>query len=722
MRNINIEVDSDGVALITLDMPGRAMNVMNDESIADLEAAVDEVLAKPQVRGAVLASGKPSFIAGADLIWLLDIAEGEGTPEQRAVNVYETVMRVHRLGRRMEAGGTPFVAAIGGLALGGGFELCLACARRIVADDPSISLGLPEAKVGLFPGGGGTQRLPRMIGPLRAAALMSDGRTMSPGEALKAGLVDEVVPATELIARAKGWILAASPEDWVKPWDKKGFRSPGDDPRTLEGSLSFSHANAGHKKRTYGNYPNLDSMLKAVYDGVNVPLDTALRIEARYFANMLVGDAAKNMIRTQFLNLQKANKLERRPADAPKRKITRIGMLGAGMMGAGIAHVAAKSGIDVVVIDRDQASSEKVLSHVRTFADGEIAKGRYTRDAADRALARLKPTTDYSALSDVDLVIEAVFEDSAVKADVIRRAEAAMNPSAIFASNTSTIPITSLAEFSGRPGSFIGMHFFSPVERMPLLEIIMGRATGTAALALAMDFARQVGKTPIVVNDSRGFYTSRVFATYTAEGCEMLMEGINPALIENAGRMAGMPVSPLALCDEVALDLIHSVNLQTARDLGREHPATPAEALVKRMVEQEKRIGKKAGKGFYEYPAGQAKRLWHRLSDLAPQRADQPDVEELKQRFLVIQALEASRCLEENVVTSPADADVGAYLGWGFAPWTGGPISYIDTLGADRFVALCRKFEQAHGSRFKPTRTLLEIAEKGGRLNTFEAA
>lgn len=722
MQNLRLDVDADGIALISFDMPGRSMNVLNDASIRDYGAAVDKVLSSPDIKGAVVTSAKPGFMAGADLDWLLELAESEGTEQERALAVYEAVMVLQEVLRRTENGGKPFVSAIGGLALGGGFELCLACGYRVVADDPSIQLGLPEAKVGLFPGGGGTQRLSRMLGPMQALPLLVEGRTMSPGEALELGLVDEIAPAGEVVARAKARILASGPEDWIKRWDRKGFRAPGDDPRTLDGSLAFAFANALHRKKSYGNYPNLDAIHKAVYDGLNVPLDTALRIEARYFAQMLVGDAARNMVRTQFVNLQKANKLTGRPAGVPSKRIRKVGVLGAGMMGAAIAHVAARSGIAAVVIDRDEEASGKVLSHIRKSSARDVEKGRISPADLDRTLSLVTPTTDYGALGDVDIVIEAVFEDSAVKAEVIARAEAAMDPSAVFASNTSTIPITSLAEFSRRPERFIGMHFFSPVERMPLLEIIMAQRTGSEALAIAMDFARQTRKTPIVVNDSRGFYTSRVFSTYTAEGCHMLMEGISPALIENAGRMAGMPVSPLALSDEVALDLIHRVNLQTARDLGRDHPATPAEALIKRMVEQENRIGKKAGKGFYDYPAGERKRLWHGLADIAPPRADQPEIEELKQRLLVIQALEAARCLEENVVTSATDADIGAYLGWSFAPWTGGPISYIDTLGTDRFVALCRRFEQSCGGRFSPTDGLVELASSGGRVAPQPAA
>jgi 3-hydroxyacyl-CoA dehydrogenase/enoyl-CoA hydratase/3-hydroxybutyryl-CoA epimerase len=421
------------------------------------------------------------------------------------------------------------------------------------------------------------------------------------------------------------------------------------------------------------------------------------------------------MIRTLFLNLQKANKLARRPKDVPKREVSRIGVLGAGMMGAAIAHVSAEAGIEVVLIDRDQGTADRGREHAWRQQQGLVEKGRKSQVDADAVVARIAATTDYDKLRGADLVIEAVFEDRAVKADVTRRAEAALAADSVFASNTSTLPITGLAEASVKPERFIGLHFFSPVERMPLVEIILGKRTGDEALALAMDYVQRLRKTPIVVNDSRGFYTSRVFATYTTEGILMLSEGVMPALIENAGKATGMPVAPLALCDEVALDLIHRVTVQTRKDLGDAYREKPSDRIVAEMVEKLHRIGKKAGQGFYDYPKdGGRKRLWPGLADLAPPAPEQPGVAEIKERFLTIQALEAARCLEENVVTDPADADIGAILGWGFAPWTGGPLSYIDTLGAATFVAACDRLAQRRGERFLPTEGLRRMARQGG--------
>jgi 3-hydroxyacyl-CoA dehydrogenase/enoyl-CoA hydratase/3-hydroxybutyryl-CoA epimerase len=703
------EVDGDGIALVTWDMPGRSMNVMGPGSIGDWAACVDRAVADPAVKGLVVTSGKPAFIAGADLAEL----------EQRsgdAQTIYARIQELHRIFRKMETGKKPFVAAINGTAMGGGLEVCLACHYRVVADDPKIQLGLPEAKVGLLPGAGGTQRMLRLLGAMEALPLLLEGRSLSPPEALKRKVVHAVVPREQLVDAAKKWVRenAGNPEAAVQPWDRKGFRIPGADTRTPQGNGAFAWANAMQRKKTGGNYPALDAIQSCIYEGSLVPLDAALRIEARYFTTLMLDPTSKNMIRTLFLEMQKANKLARRPAAVPKRELRKVGVLGAGMMGAAIAHVSAEAGLEVVLIDRDEALTQRGREHAAKQQQSAVEKGRKTKEQADAVVARITATTDYEKLRGAELVIEAVFEDRAVKAEVTKRAEAVLAADGVFASNTSTLPITGLAEVSVRPERFIGLHFFSPVERMPLVEIILGRRTGDEALALAMDYVQRIRKTPIVVNDSRGFYTSRVFATYTTEGMLMLAEGVAPALIENAGKATGMPVAPLALCDEVALDLIHRVTAQTRKDLGASYRERASDRLVAEMVEKLGRVGKKAGQGFYEYPKDGKKRLWSGLEKLAPAAASQPSVDELKERFLVIQSLEAARCYEERVVTDPADADVGAILGWGFAPWTGGPLSYIDTMGAKRFVETCDRLAQRHGERFSPSRLLREMASSGG--------
>jgi len=716
MANLTLTRGDDGIAIVTWDMSGRSMNVMNDASLGEFATAVDAALSDPETKGVVIASGKPAFIAGADLEWL-EALMASGEPEEaRMRDLYDRFIDLHRLFRRIETAKKPFVAAINGTALGGGFEICLACHRRIATDDPRTLLGLPEAKVGLFPGIGGTQRYLRMLGALEALPLLLEGTSLSPAQALARGLVDEVAPVSELVARAKDWIRSTPAEALVKPWDKPGFVVPGADPRTLAGVQAFSAANAMQRAKTYGNYPALDAIQSVVYRGMLVPIDTALRIETKAFVKLMLDPRARNMVRTQFINLQQANKLARRPAAVARKRFTRIGVLGAGLMGSGIAHVAARAGIDVVLLDMSEEAAGRGLDHIRRQQQAAVERGRAKEAEARATVGRVQPTTDYARLADVELVIEAVFENREVKAEVTRRAEAVLGIGAVFASNTSTLPITGLAQASARPERFIGLHFFSPVERMPLVEIIRGERTGEEALAWSMDFVRQIGKTPIVVNDSRGFYTSRVFGTYTREAVLMLADGVRPALIENGGKAAGMPMAPLALSDEVAISLIHQVAVQTAKDLGDKYRATAADRLIAEMVERQGRPGRRAGKGFYDYPPDGPKRLWPGLSRLAPVAETQPSLDEVKTRYLAIQALEAARCLEEKVVTDPADADVGALLGWGFAPWTGGPLSYIDMLGTGPFVELCDRLAQRHGERFLPNPMLRDLARRGAAI------
>jgi 3-hydroxyacyl-CoA dehydrogenase/enoyl-CoA hydratase/3-hydroxybutyryl-CoA epimerase len=718
MTNLTLARGEDGIAVITWDMPGRSMNVMNDASLGEFAAAVDQALSDPETKGVVITSGKPAFIAGADLDWLEAMLAGTpgDSEEARIRSLFGRFMDVHRLFRRIEAAKKPFVAAINGTALGGGFEVCLACHRRIATDDPRALLGLPETKVGLFPGFGGTQRYLRMLGALDALPVLLEGTSMSPAQALARGLVDEVAPAVELVARAKDWIRSAPAEALVKPWDKPGFIVPGPAPRTLAGVQAFSAANAMQRAKTYGNYPALDAIQSVVYRGMQVPLDTGLRIETKAFARLALDPRARNMVRTQFINLQRTNRLARRPAAVVRRRFARIGVLGAGLMGSGIAHVAARAGIDVVLLDTNEETAGRGLDHIRRQQQSAVERGRAGEAEARAIVARVTPTADYARLAGAELVIEAVFENRGVKTEVTCRAEAVLGGEAVFASNTSTLPITGLAQASVRPERFIGLHFFSPVERMPLVEIIRAERTGEEALAWSMDFVRQIGKTPIVVNDSRGFYTSRVFGTYTREAVLMLAEGVRPALIENGGKAAGMPMAPLALSDEVAISLIHQVAVQTAKDLGDKYRPSAADRLIAEMVERQNRPGRRAGKGFYDYPADGPKRLWPGLAQLAPEAAMQPSLDEVKTRYLAIQALEAARCLEENVVTDPADADVGAILGWGFAPWTGGPLSYIDMLGTGRFVELCDRLAQQHGERFVPNPMLRDLARRGAAI------
>jgi len=697
MTNIRVDTDADGIVTLTWDMPGRSMNVLSEGSISEYVAAVDKAIADPSVKGVVVTSGKSAFIAGADLSMLQkqtgEASKPGATPEQGAKAIFDNLMQFNLALRRIEKGGKPFVAAINGLALGGGLEVCLACHYRVVADDPRIQLGLVESKVGLMPGAGGTQRLPRLMGAMAALPMMLEGRTIAPAAALKGGLVHKIVPAADLINEAKAYIRAGGKA--VQPWDEKGFKIPGGDPYSPAASQVFVAGNAMLHAKTMGNYPAPEAIMSAVYEGLLVPIDAALRIEARYMTKVMMHPASRNMIRSLFINMQRANKLERRPKGVPPAKLDKIGVLGAGMMGAGIAYVSAVAGLKVVLIDRSVEEAQKGKSYSAKVLAKQIERGRMKQDDADAVLARITPAADDAGLKDADFVIEAVFEDRAIKADVTKKTAAVLPPGVPFASNTSTLPITGLAEAWRDETAFIGVHFFSPVDKMQLVEIIRGKKTSDATLAVAMDYVQRIRKTPIVVNDSRGFYTSRVFATYTGEGMRMLSEGINPALIENAGRMTGMPMPPLALSDEVALDLIYKIGKQTATDMGDAYKPSAVDPLIEKLVVQLGRLGKKAGKGFYDYPADGRKHLWPGLAELAPRAAEQPSVDELKKRFLYIQALETARCYEENVLTAPEDADVGAILGWGFAPWSGGPLSLIDTVGLEAFVAECDRLAQA---------------------------
>jgi 3-hydroxyacyl-CoA dehydrogenase/enoyl-CoA hydratase/3-hydroxybutyryl-CoA epimerase len=521
------------------------------------------------------------------------------------------------------------------------------------------------------------------------------------------------VPAGDLVKTAKDWVRAGGSAK--KPWDMDGFRLPGGAVYSKAGMMTFPAANAIYRRETYDNYPAARAIMQVVYEGLLVPFDHALRIEQRWFAKIVRSPQAAAMTRSLFVSLQELNKGARRPANIPATPLKRVGIIGAGFMGASIGYVTAQAGIDVVLIDQDQASAERGKAVSDKLISEQVSRGRAS--AADRAalLAHITPTADYGALKDCDLVIEAVFERRDVKAQTIKKAQDVIGAKVIFGSNTSTLPITSLATEFKDPARFIGIHFFSPVEKMMLVEIISGKSTGSAALATAMDYVRAIKKTPIVVNDSRGFYTSRVVGTYIREGHLMLSEGVPPAMIENVARMAGMPVGPLALNDEVAVDLAWKILQATEADLGPQAIDPRQKALLEQMVEKKERYGRKNRKGFYDYPEKGPKRLWPGLADLQQTKlaADSIDIEELKHRLLGIQALETARCLEEHVLTDVREADVGSILGFGFAPFSGGTLSYIDMMGVRQFVEQCRKLEAKCGERFKPAQLLLDMAAKG---------
>jgi 3-hydroxyacyl-CoA dehydrogenase/enoyl-CoA hydratase/3-hydroxybutyryl-CoA epimerase len=717
VKNFRLETDADGIALVTWDMPGKSMNVIDQGAIEELSEIVDKVANDAAIKGAVVTSGKDTFSGGADLTMLQalgrafeELSKSKG--RQAAMQFFfDQSRKLSQAYRKLETSGKPWVAAINGTCMGGAFELALACHRRIAADNPKSRMGLPEVKVGLFPGAGGTQRAARMMQTGDALQFLFKGEQLRPGKAKDMKLVDEVVPADKLIESAKAWIKNGG--KGVQPWDIEGFKLPGGLVWSKGGMMTWPPANAIYRRETYDNYPAAKAILKSVFEGLQLPMDRALTVESRYFAQILRSPEARAMIRTLFLSMQELNKGARRPKEIPANKIKKVAVLGAGFMGASIAYVSAQAGIEVVLLDRDMPSAEKGKQLSSKLMSDLIAKGRATPEARDALLAKISPTADYNDIKDADLVVEAVFEDRKIKEDVIKKSEAVLAPNAIFGSNTSTLPISSLAEFSPHPDQFVGIHFFSPVEKMMLVEVIKGKKTGDAAIAMAFDFVRAIKKTPILVNDSRGFYTSRVVGTYIREGHLMLTEGVPAAMIENAGRMAGMPVGPLSLNDEVAVDLAWKILQATKADLGPSGVDPRQEKLLEAMVVKRGRLGRKNGKGFYDYPENQPKRLWPGLAEICkPKSADLFDVEELKQRLLAMQALETARCVEEGVITDMRDADVGGILGFGFAPFTGGPLSYIDGMGTKAFVQLCEKFAKKYGPRFAPGALLKEMVKK----------
>jgi 3-hydroxyacyl-CoA dehydrogenase/enoyl-CoA hydratase/3-hydroxybutyryl-CoA epimerase len=711
---VRIDVDAAGIATVTLDLPGRSMNVITQAFVRELAGAIERIATDGAIRGAIITSGKSAFIAGADLMEIVNIHGSGVAPAalMREVGGYSAMLR------RLETCGKPVAAAINGTALGGGLELALACHYRVLADDPKAVVGLPEVQVGLLPGAGGTQRLPRLIGIQPALELMTQGTHVEPAKAKALGIVHELAPAADAVAAARRW-LTGTP-DPVQPWDRKDFRWKGGAGAMHPAAQQvFSAGTAMIAERTQHNFPAPIAILSAVYEGSIVPIDTGLKIEARYFTQLLLDPVSRNMMRTLFISKGAAEKGIRRPKGVPASKVTRLGMLGAGMMGAGIAYVSARAGMEVVLLDTTAEAAAKGKDYSRGLLDKRVAQGRETAAGRDALLARIHPTTDFADLAGCELVIEAVFESRTIKADVTKKTEAVVAPTTIFASNTSTLPITGLAEASARPASFIGLHFFSPVDKMPLVEVILGKQTGEEALARALDYVQQIRKTPIVVNDSRGFYTSRVFMTYCNEGMALVKEGVLPALVENAGKQAGMPVGPLAVHDEVSLELSAKIHRQTKKDLGAAYTGPSAIAVAMKLVALG-RLGKKAGKGFYDYPPQgpppgdrmAKKTLWPGLAELWKPAKKQPAVADVKKRLLYVQALETVRCMDEGVVTTAADADVGSILGWGFPPWTGGTLSLIETVGLAQFVAECDVLAAKHGPRFAVPDSLRQRAAR----------
>lgn len=719
MKHWRIDLDDDGIALVTFDMADSKLNTLGTDTLAELREIVARIKADDAITGAILASAKPGqFCAGGDIGDIRQFA-GPAQPGHEAETLASDLARMARdmeIFRGLETSGKPVACAIEGAALGGGAELLMACHYRIAADSKAVTIGLPEGSLGIMPAGGGTQRLPRLVGIRNSLPILLQGVNKSAAEAKEIGLVDAVAPEGETIARAREWIRESG--DAVQPWDKKGFKIPGGGPYVQANSEALAVAAAMSRKAHFGNLRAQESILSAVYEGAQVPFDTGLKLEIHLFVELVRTPQALAMMRTLFLSMREIKAGANRPDGFDKRTFRKAGVLGAGLMGAGIALVQAQAGIESILIDRTQEAAEKGKAYAVKSLGKSVQRGRMTQDDADAILARIVPTTDYALLDGAEIVVEAVFEDREVKAEVTRLAEARLAPEAIMASNTSTLPITGLATASVCPANFIGLHFFSPVERMDLVEIIRGEATTDATLAAAFDYISMIRKTPIVVKDSRGFYTSRTITRYLDEPCEMLVEGIAPAIIENVGQMTGMPVGPLSLPDAIGLELGLHVLQQTRRDLGAAYVPTATDQVLEMLVEKHGRLGRRNGKGFYDYSEdGKDKTLWPGLGELAtPTLTDAFDhnvKEGLKKRILYRMSLEAAKCIEEGVISDPREADVGATLGFGFPKWTGGPISLIEQVGVANFVEECDNLADRYGERFRPGKMLREMGESG---------
>ncbi len=721
-KTIRWEQDDTGVVTLVLDDPDQSANTMNAAFKTSLAAIADRLEAeKDSVRGVILTSAKKTFFAGGDLRDLI-----QARPED-AERVFEAGMAIKRDLRRIETLGKPVVAAINGAALGGGLEIALACHHRVALDARGSKIGCPESSLGLLPGGGGVVRTVRLLGITDALLnVLLQGQQHRPAKALKVGLVHEVVETEEEMLAAARAFVDAHPES-QQPWDKPGYRIPGGTPSHPKFAANLPAFPANLKKQTGGApYPAQRNILAAAVEGSQVDFETAQVIESRYFTELVTGQISKNMIQAFFFDLQAVNAGRSRPQGFEERPVRKVAVLGAGMMGAGIAYSCAKAGIEVVLKDVAQEAADKGKAYSEKLEDKALARGRTTEEKRRALLARITPTSDPQDLAGCDAVIEAVFEDPALKHKVFQEIEDIVEPDALLCSNTSTLPITALAEGVRRQEEFVGLHFFSPVDKMPLVEIINGARTGDAALARAFDLVRQIKKTPIVVNDSRGFFTSRVIGHFITEGVAMLAEGIEPATVEQAAAQAGYPAKVLSLMDELTLTLPRKIRDETRQALeaeGRRLPVHPADAVIDRMVDEFGRTGRSGGAGFYDYDeSGKRTRLWPGLREhFGAGSADGPadgsavDLAELQERMLFVEALDTVRLFEEGVLTSVADANIGSIMGIGFPPWTGGILQYINGYagGPAGFVARARELEARHGERFAVPALLVQKADKG---------
>ncbi|MEV4383109.1 3-hydroxyacyl-CoA dehydrogenase NAD-binding domain-containing protein [Streptosporangium sp. NPDC049644] len=706
------EQDSDGIVTVTMDDPDQSANTMNERFRAELPVLVDHLYAeRGSITGVIIASAKKTFLAGGDLGMMM-----RATTEDLA-EVTAMLDGVKHALRRLETLGRPVVAAINGAALGGGYEIALACHHRIAVDQPHVSVGLPEVTLGLLPGAGGTTRTVRMFG-LQAALqeILLTGKKFRPAAALAQGLVDELVADAEQFAKAaRAWILA-NPEP-AQPWDRPGHRIPGGTPADPALAAVLPSLPAVLRKQTHGSpAPAPRNLLSAAVEGAQVDFDNALAIESRYCAELICGQISANIIKSMFFDMQAINRGSNRPDGYPQHKARKVVVLGAGMMGAGIAYVSARAGLEVVLKDVSLEAAERGKGYSAKLLDKSVQRGALTSEQRDEVLARIRPTLDPADAANADLLIEAIFEDPVLKKKAIAEAAAYLAPGAVIASNTSTLPITDLAEAVPGPEDFIGLHFFSPVDKMALLEIVVGERTSDATLAKAIDIAQQIGKTPIVVNDSRGFFTTRVILEFVNEAIALLGEGVPAASIEQAATQAGYPVGALTLVDELSLTLLRKIREETIaghRAAGIEQPVHPAAAVVDRMIDEFERKGRAAGAGFYEYSDGRKAGLWPGLKDAFGGANLTIPLIDMQERMLFAEALDTIRCLDQGVLRSVEDANIGSILGIGFPAWTGGVIQYIDQYegGLPGFTARAQELAQRYGERFMPPTSLVRKAE-----------
>ncbi len=707
MSAIQYLKNDDGIVILTLDSPNQSANTMNADFRVALENIVSKLKSETSITGIIFRSAKKTFFAGGDLDELIQARLEDATP------FFEMIQKMKAEFRYIETLGVPVVAALNGTALGGGWEIALGCHARIALNDPKTKFGLPEVTLGLLPGGGGIVRMVRLLGLQNAFPFLMEGKQFGVDKAKSLGLIQDTAETPEeLMDKAIAWVKEHPKSQ--QPFDVKGYKIPGGDPKTPAVAQMLAIAPAMLRDKTKGCYPAPEAIMAAAVEGAQVDVDTALTIESRYFTYLATGQVSKNMIGTFWHGLNAIKAGASRPKDVAKWQASKVGVLGAGMMGAGIAYSTAIKGVPVVLKDVSVENAEKGKAYSQKLLDKKVSQGRMTAEKCDQILSLITATASAEDLKGCDLIIEAVFENQELKAKVTQEAEAFLVEGGVMASNTSTLPITGLANASKDQANFIGLHFFSPVDKMQLVEIIKGKNTSAETLAKAYDYVQQIGKIPIVVNDSRGFFTSRVFGTFVQEGLRLLHEGVHPARIEMAALKAGMPVGPLAIQDEVALTLSEHVANETRKALqaeGKDLPRSGADDVIQTMIHTFDRKGKAAGAGFYDYPEGGKKLLWEGLNhwkkdvDISEQ--------EMIDRFLFVQSLDTLRCYEENVLESVIDANIGSIFGIGFAPWTGGAIQFLNQYGLDQAVQRANELEAKYGERFKAPQRLVESVPSG---------